>query len=328
MKKDLEEAGFANWWLLIILAVVVLAAAGYFGWWFWNKEKTETPTSTASTSTISTTDWKTYENKDFGFSFKSPSSLTFKETIDVKEPQNIKLDIINQNVLIIVYKSNLSLADIKKISEKQGNVIIDGTQSSFEIKDAQAVKYGLGGITEGEEIDITNSRLAVLATVYSNPGNTMSVEIFETILSTFQFTDSQVPTAENLFDRNTVKTGDKIVGMEVVDVKRIEASGEAYQIRFKGKTTLSGSFIKSGQDSMIAGEICLDNLNPESELLIPKEKNDTRTIWFCFSNTDYANGKLGTKTSGNAEVVIDDYFIDLREAGVFNTATLIFLENK
>jgi uncharacterized protein YkwD len=182
-------------WLLIIFIVVILAAAGYFGWYYFMGPGKATPATTSTTnptttSATSTADWKTYENKDYDFSFKLPSNITIKETIINIEPKNIKLDLIDQNVSITVYESNLSLADIKKISEQHGSVIVENSSSNFQIKDAQAVKYELGGISVGEEIDITNNKNAVLATVYANPGNTMSRETFEKILSTFQFTDS------------------------------------------------------------------------------------------------------------------------------------------
>ena len=74
-----NESGAVRPWLLILLLVVILIGAGLWGWQYWmNKTKTVTPitivtpTVSSTPTTVSTADWKTYENKNLGFSIKYP----------------------------------------------------------------------------------------------------------------------------------------------------------------------------------------------------------------------------------------------------------------
>ena len=61
-------------WLLIVFIIVLLAGGGYLGWYFYSKSKTTVPM--IATQTNETANWKTYENKDYGFSIKYPSDYT------------------------------------------------------------------------------------------------------------------------------------------------------------------------------------------------------------------------------------------------------------
>ena len=63
-------------WLLGILIGVIVIVAFFFGWRYWLMTKPiVTPKPPVPTSSvISTADWKTYENKDLGFSFKYPKN--------------------------------------------------------------------------------------------------------------------------------------------------------------------------------------------------------------------------------------------------------------
>ncbi len=189
--------------LLTTLIVVVVAGAGFFGWNYMQNNKTEvtpvvapvavTPKVTKSIApsvsplVISTADWKTYTNTDYGFSVKYPADLNIKETS--KNSRSVSLAIIDKNVSIIAFKTKMSLADLKKESESRGNVIIDPIDTPLNIDGADAVKYELGGMSSGEEIDVTNGTYAVSAEVYANPGsNTMLASTLEQIISTIQFT--------------------------------------------------------------------------------------------------------------------------------------------
>jgi len=58
--------------VLIVLVVVLAIVAGYFVL----VKKPISPTNTTSQSQNETTDWKTYQNDKFGFSFKYPANLT------------------------------------------------------------------------------------------------------------------------------------------------------------------------------------------------------------------------------------------------------------
>lgn len=87
-----NKTGAIRPWILITLIVLIIAAVGSFVWYYLQKNNalplptttlTATPVVTPKTTpkispttaaSISTTDWKTYENKELGFSFEYPDN--------------------------------------------------------------------------------------------------------------------------------------------------------------------------------------------------------------------------------------------------------------
>ncbi len=190
-------------WLLGILIGVVVIAAGFFGYIFMNKPKNNiaiVPTPTATSSVISTADWKTYTNKDLGFSFKYPANCAESSSSMVGGIQIItnntysndcnfsvvpydNLDAISISVptprkSLSDFTKDPDLSDIKQISF-QGNEALTGVFTNNNISYKEYVLY-----------IVHNSHLYEISYVLSSKGQNFNIEISKQIISTFQFTDS------------------------------------------------------------------------------------------------------------------------------------------
>ena len=108
-------------WLIISLIVVVLAAAGFFGWnYLYNNKpvvapavtptvstkvtKSITPSITpTATSSISTADWKTYTNTNYGYSIKYPSNYYVAYYDDTAKTYKFATSGVTQ---VVIYSPN------------------------------------------------------------------------------------------------------------------------------------------------------------------------------------------------------------------------------
>jgi hypothetical protein len=141
-------------------------------------------------------------------------------------------------------------------------------------------------------------------------------------------TQEEGASGPNTFDVTTVKVGDKVMGLTVSKVNKInndEPIGlENAGINFTGQKTLTGTYEINSEDvAILGGQTCFYP-NDDSSALMPIMKGETRDTWFCFTNTEAANtllSKGGTK--GTATVVISDYYIIGMGASVWNTAKII-----
>lgn len=130
---------------------------------------------------------------------------------------------------------------------------------------------------------------------------------------------------DNIFDAKAVKVGDKVLGMEIVDIyqsmtltKRIVRAG------FSGQATVSGTYTHEKQDEEMLRCQIRFKVDEESSSSLPKEKTDTRILWFVFKNQDEAEELLGPPgSSGEATIVIDEYRINLVPSCEYNTAKLV-----
>jgi len=115
-------------WLLIVLVVVILAGGGYFGWNYWNKSKTAGPIikpilsddngfnhPASPDTTLSTADWKTYMNDQYGFSFKYPSE--WKIYTRENDTNYKSLLIINANSASAIGPSGISVSIFQSYKE-------------------------------------------------------------------------------------------------------------------------------------------------------------------------------------------------------------------
>lgn len=178
-------------WLLIILIVVVLAGIGFFGWNYLQSKKVETvtPVATApvvtpkvsvkvtpsvSPSVVSTADWKTYENKDLGFSLKYPADFLINASKGEIADYLVKLNSAKTSV------------DIRVTGQ------IDKTISSWELSNAKISKTTIDGLNWTVVEDKGNNLIHYFINngdsgydIFANNG---SLDILESILSTFKFT--------------------------------------------------------------------------------------------------------------------------------------------
>lgn len=135
------------------------------------------------------------------------------------------------------------------------------------------------------------------------------------------------PIPSNSFSYATVKVGDKIGGMVVKSVKPFNANINSISpnaiVSFTGEVTITGTVKSVFSEFAGANQVCMDGLDQQSLLLMPKAKEDTRTVHVCFSNTADALKKFPLGTDESANVKISDYIISDYPSEVLNTAQFI-----
>lgn len=187
-------------WLLIIFLVVLLAGGGYLGYYYWNKSKTATPTAT----TVSTSDLKTYTNNDLGFSIKYPKDLTksIEKGANPSEPDRLlwidftNTDQYGTSAIAIETQKNVytDIADwANRMNESEQAALYtvrDVAVSGVTGKELSTVDSG-GAIRTGFIKDNNLYILHLIGTVASwtdHKNTTVFTEVYNQILSTFQFT--------------------------------------------------------------------------------------------------------------------------------------------
>lgn len=136
-----------------------------------------------------------------------------------------------------------------------------------------------------------------------------------------KITPTSIQNTNISFDLNKISPGDRVGPMTAVTV--VSKSGAAVQ--FKGKIIVTGKYtVDDGQGMMPPGIVCFQEFDQTSLDKLPKEINDTRNVWFCLNDKPELK-TLFTKNTGTATIEIDNYFVNLLQAGVFNTADLIKL---
>lgn len=192
--------------LWIVLIIVVLIAVGYFGWTYLGKSKTETITTPATTTTtpaiapVSTADWKTYTNTNYGFSLKYPSTYNVKEeskNIIFKSPEqkNIALNALNVQI-------NASMQEKEETWKLPLDEIVQKGIESKSIGIPQKITLSGKSAYEGVSKGLINEYLIIsknndnLYELLFESGNNNTLaenksaltETQKTMLSTFQFT--------------------------------------------------------------------------------------------------------------------------------------------
>ena len=222
-------------WLWWVLGIMLLGAIGYGGWYLWQNQKStiknpmptgrqendisklkdteiETPiTVTPSTPTAEeptttapdpTADWKTYENKDYGFSFKYPEDFTPSErskgvdglfTVDVDYPTGG----LTRSMMVAIYNDTIE----NKIKWVES---LGGYRSSIDekIADLSWKKFIYDPKDDANATDQSKGKLYLIekdnktyriSTDYDIPLEDYTLVetniIIDQILSTFKFTD-------------------------------------------------------------------------------------------------------------------------------------------
>ena len=142
---------------------------------------TNTPTPTNITNP--TTSWKTYENKQYGFSFKYPENL--KLSSDPHAPDNYTIKNSTTFIAFNIQSTclNTQCLTIQSLDEIANNMLSLDVLSSFKIGNSKGIK-----ITNGFMIEIPNSNNFLLL----NSGQ--NTPIVDQILLTLKFTESKVIT--------------------------------------------------------------------------------------------------------------------------------------
>jgi len=134
-------------------------------------------TAIPTNAIISTTNWKTYENKQYGFSFKYPENL--KLSSDPHAPDNYTIKNSTTFIAFNIQSTclNTQCLTIQSLNEIANNMLSLDVLSFFKIGNSKGIK-----ITNGFMIEIPNSNNFLLL----NSGQ--NTPIVDQILSTFKFT--------------------------------------------------------------------------------------------------------------------------------------------
>lgn len=143
--------------------------------------------------------------------------------------------------------------------------------------------------------------------------------------------DQDHETQGHVFDVKTAKVGDKILGMEITELSVHDISDKHYstRVKFSGQATVSGTYTHERKDDEMLGGRIRFEVDDEYGSSLPKEKTDSRILWFVFANHDEAEALLGPPgSSGRATVVIGDYGINATHSDEWNTANLVRVVQK
>lgn len=179
-------------WLLIVLAVVVILGGGFT---YWNLKgnksivsPTTSPTPTLSTAkktptaspSSSTADWQTYKNDTYGFSFKYPKDWTLGN--DERNTPTFKSNADGTAQLLINFEGGFEDASFYRKGEVKNNLLNITTKEDW-------TKNGNSNQIVLYAVNITrNNDFLFLVYNYKDNKNNSAVNLFDTILSTFQFT--------------------------------------------------------------------------------------------------------------------------------------------
>lgn len=127
-----------------------------------------------------TVNWKTYENKQYGFSFKYPTAL--KLSPDPQFPDNYTLKNSSTFIAFNIQSTclNTQCLTIQNLDEIANNMLGLDVLSTFKIGDSKGIR-----ITNGFMVEIPNSNNFLLL----NSGQYTAV--VDQILSTFKLTESK-----------------------------------------------------------------------------------------------------------------------------------------
>lgn len=118
------------------------------------------------------------------------------------------------------------------------------------------------------------------------------------------------------FAWNQIKAGDEIGGLKVKNVdqykktaKNQAISADNISILFTGERMVRGEYkIYPTNDPFVGGQICLQNLDVNSENLLPKFQDDPYRAWFCLNLTADQQKEFNAHgDNGLVELIINNY---------------------
>ncbi|MFZ1388203.1 MAG: hypothetical protein WBP46_15235 [Thiolinea sp.] len=119
--------------------------------------------------------------------------------------------------------------------------------------------------------------------------------------------------------------------------KKIKQQGSL--VSYSGTVTLEGEFwypIGSGDQEIIGNQLCF-NVTDQDSKLIPRDKDDTRSAWFCFKDTQQAAEQLGVsefadmevcEVKGKVSVEVTNYVVDKEQTDTNDVAELLKVVKK
>ncbi len=345
-----HERGFAS--VIIILVLIGVLALGGGLIYYGQKVQRRTPTlpyptssqqATASATLEDISNWKTYINSQYGFTFKYPPNWILEDA--VKRVDSTRISIINPDYQNTVTKNGylpsiqIEINQYELSTGYQENTTIDGIKAY-----RTSAPSGMQAAHEGVEFKNGGNRYLVdllyddgkARKVTYDPGiyNKEAVTIFNQMLSTFHFIS--LDGLINSFDVSKAKVGDKVGGMTIqsmkpFDAKRGNLSPTNASVMFSGEAQVTGEYYSSNDPNVPYANICFDKLDAGSVQVLPRMLRDDRDVLLCFAvNDTLANNALGPLGSkGTATIVINDYWINnLVPSEVMNLAKLVKVISK
>ncbi|MBU0707196.1 hypothetical protein KKG41_02380 [Patescibacteria group bacterium] len=180
----------------ILLIVVVIVLAGWLVWWGvdWNSSSNENSNANKNTNSVTNTnidmsDWTTYENSKYDYRVERPSDwfvfgeddnviFSSVENRDIKSPGN------EIGIFVESFKSN---SVTEWFTEKNSHEIEDYSPENITLDGFPAVKInGAPNISENN-IEIYLPKDNILFIIQVIPANSDNAEVFNGLISTFQF---------------------------------------------------------------------------------------------------------------------------------------------
>jgi len=204
---------------LIIIILVIVAGGAYFLienkiLLFQNQQKTIIQTSTKSNPTsnpISTADWKTYTNSQYGFSIKYPNSWTYHVALEntfmvFSGPSSngntsITLQVVDPGVISSPYPNiDEALSQLKNMHDdradrsvkksKIGSLLVAEVHTIFN--PATMCPDCTGGLQEYYDLDFYSRNIAFAMLSKEGLENYQNLPLMYQMLSTFKFASGQV----------------------------------------------------------------------------------------------------------------------------------------
>lgn len=253
----MNQKGIAPIILLLAIATLVLAIGGYY--WITSQPAksipqatTQTSPITYATSNIDTSNWKTYTNTKYGFSFKYPPTLEFNSSHDTFSLKTKSAEIISASITTNqkAFISDMLYEPCDKVlsDSYKGNSTIcidypkdrDTKLGTVSAKRFEYIEIGYGGgganIIQTTQVPFLQLKLGF---AIDSDGN--GVEIFNQILSTFKFTNSSQAT---LSDTELIEIKQSLSEIEKADVNKVLID-QVDSPKYPGKY-ISGSFHVQG----------------------------------------------------------------------------------
>ncbi|MBX4198589.1 hypothetical protein KW782_04670, partial [Candidatus Parcubacteria bacterium] len=213
------KKGFAPVVLLIIIAVVAIGGGAYY-----YTQNGVDKTNTQATSTIQTTNWKTYSNAQYGFEFKYPVSAK-QQAVELATNPSLNLNFLLEdskslNVTIYSAKKYHSQNIIKKLQSLNAN--FDGYKALTSETDNLNVTEGDGASYQYLETKIKIDNKPALSISHCGGGDTCGREIYILIgdnVFTFEhYGENYLKSIPDACGQNCSKT---VSPLQVIDEKTV-----------------------------------------------------------------------------------------------------------
>ena len=302
---------------ILILLVVVIMVGLSGGLYYFSKTNSPKPNATqvlapSSSPTDETANWKTYTSKENGYSFKYPSAWRIAEPINspveiYSWPSNKHYDLVPDSEISIhiQFQDNPSKLTIEAwFQQDWGNERNKNNEQSILVNGIQAIRYTNKNLVR--PLQYTSVSFVHGDKVYNisaKPPDSKYLQVFDTIISTFKFTDQQTLDTSNWktysnSDYSFKYPGDWHVGkqMQYDVVKSIDEriSFDIHQVNSSAAVCGGGpgpqaTLLKTIQVDDVSVELDVIRLPDAVTLILShpvQKKSASYCIFFTFQNVE------------------------------------------